>query len=188
MLDVAPSPGAGALELARTLGCRVTGVDYSAEQVARANAAARATRLAERVAFEQGDAEGLSFATGSFDALRCECAFCTFPDKATAAAEFARVLRPGGRLGLSDIALDPAKLPASFQGVLGVVACIADARPATENVELLATAGFGGFQVEDHAGDLVALVQQIDVCLLAVKVAAALGKHPGGTPCAAARP
>lgn len=181
VLDVASGPGTSALELARTFGCRVTGVDYSAEQVARATAAARAAGLAERVTFQQGDAEGLPFAAGTIDALVCECAFCTFPDKATAAAEFARVLHPGGRLGLSDIALDPAKLPASLQGVLGVVACIADARPAAEYVDVLTTAGFGDFQVEDHAGALLELVRQIDTRLLAVKVAAALGKHPEGT-------
>jgi len=181
VLDVASGPGASALELARTFGCRVTGVDFSAEQVTRANVASAAADLADRVQFQQGDAEQLLFDDGRFDALVCECAFCTFPDKPSAASELFRMLRPGGRLGLSDIALDPALLPASLQGVLGVVACIADARPAEEYVELLAAAGFGEVQVEDHAAALSELVKQIDVRLLALKVAAALGKHPGGT-------
>jgi SAM-dependent methyltransferase len=181
VLDVAAGPGVSALEIARTFGCRVSGVDFSAEQVTRANAAAAAEGLADRVQFQQGDAEQLPFDDGRFDALVCECAFCTFPDKPTAASELFRMLRPGGRLGLSDIALDPARLPASLQGVLGVVACIADARPVEEHVELLAAAGFGEFQVEDHAPALRELVKQVDVRLLAVKVAVALGKHPGGT-------
>lgn len=181
VLDVASGPGTSALELACTFGGRVTGIDYSAEQVARANAGAAAAGLAERVRFQQGDAERLPFADGSFDALLCECAFCTFPDKGTAGSEFFRVLRPGGQLGLSDIALDPARLPASLQGMLGVVACIADARPAAEYVALLRAAGFGDFQVEDHVGALLELAKQIEVRLLALKVAAALGKHPGGT-------
>ena len=34
----------------------------------------------------------------------CECALCTFPDKTTAMAEMARLLRPGGRLGVADVA------------------------------------------------------------------------------------
>ncbi len=176
VLDVASGAGASALELARTFGCRVTGVDYSAEQVERANASAASAGLTARAQFQQGDAERLPFDAASFDAVMCECAFCTFPDKPTAAAELHRVLRPGGRLGLSDIALDPAVLPASLQGILGVVACIADARPAAEYVGLLTAAGFGQFQLEDHAGALLELVQQIEVRLLAVKVAAALGK------------
>ena len=50
-----------------------------------------------------GDAERLPLPDNTFDALVCECAFCTFPDKATAAAEFARVLRPGGRVGITDV-------------------------------------------------------------------------------------
>lgn len=181
VLDVAAGPGASALELARIFGCRVTGVDFSAEQVRRANVAAAAGGLADRVQFRQGDAEQLPFDDGRFDALVCECAFCTVPDKPTAASELFRVLRPSGRLGLSDIALDPAQLPASLQGVLGVVACIADARPAEGYVELLAAAGFGAVQVEDHAAALSELVKQIDVRLLALKVAAAIGKHPGST-------
>lgn len=181
VLDVAAGPGTSALEIARIFGCRVTGVDYGAAQVARANAAAATAGLAERVQFRHGDAERLPFADGSFDAVLCECAFCTFPDKPTAAAEFRRVLRPGGRLGLSDIALDPSQLPASLQGVLGVVACLADALPAPEYVDLLTTAGLGDFRLEDHAEALRELVQQIDVRLLAVKVAAALGKVALGT-------
>ena len=176
VLDVASGPGVSALEIARTFGCRVTGVDFSTAQVTRSNAASTAAGLADRVRFQQGDAEQLPVADGAFDAVVCECAFCTFPDKPTAAAEFDRVLRPGGRLGLSDIALDPAQLPTSLQGVLGVVACIADARPATEYVAMLAATGFGGFRLEDHAGALLELVKQIEVRLLAVKVAAALGK------------
>ena len=38
-----------------------------------------------------------------FDAIICECAFCTSPDKPAAAAEFARVIRRGGRVGLSNL-------------------------------------------------------------------------------------
>lgn len=176
LLDVASGPGASALALARAFGCRVTGVDLSATQVGRANAAAAAQGLAPLVTFQADDAEHLPFPDDSFDALLCECAFCTFPDKATAAREFARVLRPGGRLAFSDLALDPATLPASLGGVLGVVACLADARPAAAYVATLTTAGFHDLRSEDHAGALLELVRQVEVRLLAVKVAAALGK------------
>ena len=41
--------------------------------------------IAHLVRFEQGDAERLAFTDGQFDAVICECAFCTFPDKSAAA-------------------------------------------------------------------------------------------------------
>jgi len=84
----------------------------------------------------EGDAERLPLESGSFDAVVCECAFCTFPDKATAAAEFRRVLRPGGRLGLSDLTRT-GPLPPDLDGLLAWVACIADARPTAEYVAYL---------------------------------------------------
>ena len=64
----------------------------------------------------------------SVDAIICECAFCTFPDKQAAANEFARVLKPGGRVGLSDITREPG--PAGeLVDLMAWVACLADAGP-----------------------------------------------------------
>ncbi|MDX1522427.1 MAG: methyltransferase domain-containing protein, partial [Anaerolineae bacterium] len=103
VLDVAAGRGTSAFFLAETFGCEVVGVDYGAEVVKAAQAEAETRGLDHLVSFVQGDAENLRFAEASFDAVICECAFCTFPDKSTAAAEFARVLRPGGRVGLSDL-------------------------------------------------------------------------------------
>ena len=87
VLDVAAGTGGSALFLAERFGCEVVGIDYSRESVALANAAAAEAGLAGRVRFELGDAEQLPFDNGSFDAVICECAFCTFPDKTKAAAE-----------------------------------------------------------------------------------------------------
>ena len=68
------------------------------------------TDASGKVRFHLGDAERLPLPDNTFDALVCECAFCTFPDKATAAAEFARVLRPGGRVGIADPWPTPGRL------------------------------------------------------------------------------
>ena len=77
LLDVASGAGTSAILAARELGCRATGVEYSAAAVAEARDAARAASLGDRVAFAEGDAESLPFADQAFDAVLCECSLCT---------------------------------------------------------------------------------------------------------------
>ena len=106
VLDVACGRGASAVHLAKHFGCAVTGVDYGSEDIAAAEGLAAESGMTNLTTFRQGDAERLPFDDSAFDAAISECSFCTFPDKATAAAEMARVLRTGGRLGLTDIAVN----------------------------------------------------------------------------------
>ena len=84
VLDVASGQGAAALFLADRFGCHVVGIDYSGQNVADASQLASAKGLSSIVRFERGDAEGLPLPEKSFDAIICECAFCTFPNKAAA--------------------------------------------------------------------------------------------------------
>ena len=79
VLDIACGTGTTSVFLAREFGCYVTGVDYGAEQIERATAAATSAGVADQTAFKVGDAEALPFDDGSFTAVVCECAFCTFP-------------------------------------------------------------------------------------------------------------
>lgn len=169
VLDVASGRGESAIFLAQKFGCRVTGVDLGNANVADATSRAQAANVANRVRFELGDAEQLKFADAAFDAILCECAFCTFPDKRAAAYEFARVLRPGGKLGLSDLTRSGA-LPANLDGLLAWIACIADARPAHEYVEFLELAGFGSISVEQHDAALSGMLRDIQARLLAAEL------------------
>src|SRR6516165_5768587 len=91
VLDVAAGRGTSALTLAARFGCEVTGLDYSRRNIEAAKRAAGERGLSRAVSFYCGDAERLPFANGAFDAVACECALCTFPNKRSAAAEFARV-------------------------------------------------------------------------------------------------
>jgi len=141
VLDVASGRGESALALARAFDCYVVGVDLSEENNRLATDAATAASLSSRVRFGTGDAESLPFADDSFDAILCECAFCTFPDKTTAAAEFHRVLRPGGRLALSDLTRD-SESSEELDSLLAWIACIGDAQPIQRYATWLSNAGF----------------------------------------------
>ncbi|MDQ3548956.1 MAG: methyltransferase domain-containing protein [Chloroflexota bacterium] len=175
VLDVASGSGASALHLTETFGCYVTGVDYSADNVARANQTAREAGVASSVAFVHGDAEQLDLPATAYDVVICECALCTFPNKGAAVREFRRVLRPGGRLGISDVTRD-GPLPAELDNFLARVACIADALPAREYVALLTGAGFSDAQVEQHDEAARELIERVRVGLLGAQVLAGVGK------------
>jgi SAM-dependent methyltransferase len=141
VLDVASGRGTSAFAVAERFGCRVTGIDLSAANVAEASAEAAERGLAERVRFVLADAEDLPFDSATFNAILCECAFCTFPDKAKAASEFARVLRPQGRVGISDLTRIAGPLP-ELDGLLAWIACIGDAQPLDRYADWLRGAGF----------------------------------------------
>ena len=175
VLDVASGKGDSAIFLAREFGCEVVGVDFGSDNVKTADARYDAMGTVHLVSFVEGDAEGLEFEDACFDVVICECAFCTFPDKEQAAAEFARVLRPGGRVGLSDLTRT-GPLPEELEGLLAWVACIADARPVEEYSAFLTTAGISGIQFEIHDAALIEMVRDIKGRLLAIELAGKLGK------------
>lgn len=175
VLDVASGKGESAIFLAKTFGCRVTGVDFGAENVREANVRAKAAGVSQLAAFQEGDAERLPFPASVFDAIVCECAFCTFPDKPTAAAEFARVLKPGGQAGISDLTRTEA-LPPELEGLLAWVACIADARPVAEYQSYLTAAGFSETLAEPHDDALSEMVRGIQGKLLGAELMAKLNK------------
>lgn len=177
VLDVASGGGASAVALAERHGCRALGVDYSRRSLAGAREAAAGQGLLDRVCAVQADAEALPLADGSVDAIVCECAFCTFPDKAAAAREFCRVLRPGGRLGLSDITrcVDEAA-SGELDDLLAWIACLGDARPLDDYVETLSGAGLSVSTVERHDEALAGLVRELRGKLLAAEVLNGLGK------------
>jgi SAM-dependent methyltransferase len=98
-LDVGTGRGHFARYLAR-LGYRVTAVDLSAQMVKAAQAAARRSRL--MIDVQRQDAEALSFAANRFDVVVSRNLLWTLPHPQRALDDWRRVLRPGGRLLVSD--------------------------------------------------------------------------------------
>lgn len=99
VLDVAAGNGNATLAAARR-GCRVTSTDYVASLLERGAERAQAERL--DVTFQVADVEALPFADASFDAVLSTFGVMFAPDQARAAAEMARVCRPGGRIGMAN--------------------------------------------------------------------------------------
>lgn len=175
VLDVASGKGESAIFLAQTFGCEVVGVDYGPRNVEESSARAKTAGIDGLVTFETGDAEKIAHADAGFDAVICECAFCTFPDKRAAASEFARVLKPGGQVGLSDLTRAES-LPPELTGLLAWVACIADARPVDEYAHYLSGAGLRETTIEPHDEALSEMVRDIQGKLLGAELMSKLKK------------
>jgi ubiquinone/menaquinone biosynthesis C-methylase UbiE len=175
VLDVACGKGTTAVFLAKEFGCEVFGVDYGNQNVEAARSLARAEHVDARVQFERSDAETLPFTDESFDAVICECAFCTFPDKATAAREFFRVIRRGGRVGISDLTRSEI-LPKDLGGLLAWVSCIGDAQTVEGYVTYLKDAGFCVDSIEQQNDALKEMVEQVRMKLLGAEIMAGLKK------------
>ncbi|MGP3919837.1 class I SAM-dependent methyltransferase [Nonomuraea sp. 10N515B] len=171
VLDVACGRGTSALLLAKEYGVHVDGADLGADNLERARTAAQQQGVGHLTAFHLADAEKLPFPDGCFDAVICECAFCTFPDKLTAAREFARVLRPGGRVGITDITMATDRLPDELADLAGWVACLADARPIDTYTHLLAQAGLTAGLTEEHDQALAEMIDQVEARLRVLRMA-----------------
>lgn len=174
VLDVACGIGTTARLMARDFGLTVVGLDASAANVARAERLSRG----ETATFLSGDATALPFPDESFDAVVCECAVSTFADQPRAAAEFARVLRPGGVFGMTDMAVE-AELPDDLAGVIAPWTCLAAARPVAGYQSLFLAAGLRAVEYADEAAALRKLVADLKRKLLVAGLGRSLGAVPG---------
>ena len=107
LLDVGSGIGGPARYLARRFGCRVTGIDLTAEFCAVARHLTRLLGLEARVRFEQGDALAMPFAAASFEGAYSMNVSMNIADKPALYREIHRVLKPGGWLMLSELAKGP---------------------------------------------------------------------------------
>ena len=120
----------------------VIGVDMTPAMLERARANAKKAGIAH-AEFREGRLEALPVVDASVDAVTSNCVINLVPDKGVVFREIARVLKPGGRLVVSDIILDGA-LPEALRGdLLAYVGCVSGAMQRRAYFGLLESAGLG---------------------------------------------
>lgn len=91
------------MRLARLTGAALVGIDLNEQSIANARARTQSEGLVDRLTFERRDATGpLPWTQGSFDAVICIDSVNHFPDRAQILQEWARLLKPGGKLLFTD--------------------------------------------------------------------------------------
>jgi arsenite methyltransferase len=160
VVDLGSGPGLDALLAAKQVGNtgRVIGVDMTPEMLERARATA-AKVGATNVDFRQGRLEHLPVETASVDAVTSNCVINLVPDKAAVFGEIARVLKPGGRVVVSDIVLDRPLPEAVAKDVYAWCGCVAGASDRKQYLALVEAAGLGEVEVLKDVDYLASLVK-----------------------------
>ena len=158
VLDVGCGVGGPARYLASNYGCRVTGIDLTAEFVAVAQMLTERCRLEHLVDFRQTNALDLPFADASFDMVWCQNVTMNIEDKAAFYREIARVLNSGGRFNSTEMAAGTAgpphfPLPWARQPEISFLVPQEDMRIALE------AAGLRILEWRDTSADVVATAQ-----------------------------
>jgi len=104
-LDMGTGTGVVASTLA-SFGCRVTAIDHSLDMLARATQSAKLAGTVDRIKFDYGDCEHLTYADNSFDAVTIQGVIHHLPDIMPTLREAVRVLKPGGELYISEPCLE----------------------------------------------------------------------------------
>ncbi|MCX7381321.1 MAG: arsenite methyltransferase [Alphaproteobacteria bacterium] len=149
VLDLGSGAGFDCLLAARQVGPtgRVIGVDMTHEMLAKARA--NAAKLgAANVEFRLGELEHLPVADATVDVILSNCVINLVPDKAQVFREAFRVLKPGGRLAISDVVNTSPLTDALAQDHDLVCGCIAGAAPAAQVEAWLTEAGFTAIRID----------------------------------------
>ena len=183
VVDLGCGGGLDVLLAAKQVGPagRAIGVDMTPAMIERArnNAAGLAN-----VEFHLAAIDRLPLADASIDCVISNCVINLAPDKAAVFREAARVLKPGGRFAVSDIALKKPLPPELPGDVAALVGCIAGAIPLDDFRTGLAAAGFAAVEVVDTGADLNAYAKvdgQAGCCSPAMDDAGPCCTHAAGS-------
>ncbi|MGC1293971.1 MAG: arsenite methyltransferase, partial [Alloacidobacterium sp.] len=150
---------------------KAIGIDMTPEMIERARANAQKGGF-DNVEFHLSTIDHLPLPDASVDCVISNCVINLAPDKPAVFREIARVLRPGGRVAISDIALKKQLPPAVAQSMAAYVGCISGAILIDKYRESLLDAGFEHVEIVDNGADLNAYAKvenQAGCCSPAVK-------------------
>lgn len=132
---------------------KAIGIDMTPEMIERARRNAREAKL-DNVEFHEATIDRLPLPDGSADCVISNCVINLAPDKRAVFREMFRVLKPGGRVAVSDIALKQELPEELARDVMAYVGCIAGAIRIQEFERGLREAGFDAVHVVDSGADL----------------------------------
>jgi arsenite methyltransferase len=158
LVDVACGTGLTAVMAARG-GATVRGYDVEPAVVAAARRRVAKAKLTDRVTIAVADAHDLPAEPASADVVVCECALSTFADPPCAVAEMVRVLRPGGRLALTDVTWEEPRVAPHVRDLL---LRLTTPRAAGEYEEWVRAAGLDIEVVEDRTTDVRQLLDRLE--------------------------
>jgi arsenite methyltransferase len=133
---------------------KAIGIDMTPEMIARARKNAADPKSPRNVEFHLATIDHLPLPDASVDCVISNCVINLAPDKPAVFREIVRVLKPGGRLAVSDIALKKELPEALARSVAAYVGCVAGAIPIVDYRAQLLAAGFAGVDIIDSRADL----------------------------------
>ena len=186
VLDLGSGAGFDCFLAAKRVGKngRVIGVDMTPEMVTKARDNARRVE-ATNVEFRLGEIEHLPVLDGSVDVILSNCVINLSPDKSRVFQEAFRVLKPGGRLAISDVVATAEMPPALVESVEALTGCIAGSAPVETLRKMLVDAGFENVKIDPRPESRAVIGQCMPGAEDYVASATIEGTKPGGKSCCA---
>jgi arsenite methyltransferase len=161
---------------------RVIGVDMTPEMVTKARDNARRVS-ATNVDFRLGEIEHMPVPDQSVDVIISNCVINLSPDKGAVFREAIRVLKPGGRIAISDVIATQAIPKEVAESVEALTGCVSGAAPVDEIRALLAEAGFEEIKVDPRRDSGAIIAQCMPGAESFLASAVIEGRKPGGANC-----